>query len=130
MEGPVTSGRSDRFNVVIDNIVRAAVGLLVLLGLNTYLSIQDLGNRMTRVETLVSVTTNGWKRVDDLDTRMRAIENNRFTAQDGIQIWKELMAVQSRIPDTWPAPETRGELETIRGRIDRLEKDVETLGKK
>lgn len=112
-----------------------AHAMKVVLGIILYLSVRaldtmsevktELGEVKTEVRVLRVEMENVSKRMDglaELEARVRRIEENRFTAGDGMALWRELSEIKGRLPTTFPPTETLRRLDAIEKRLLEWEK--------
>lgn len=83
-------------------------------------SLHNIDTRLSVIEEVVESATVDEARVDNLESRLTATEGNRFTSQQGLEVWRELDTKVDR-------DELAEAVERMDNRFNRLDDKLDRL---
>lgn len=108
------------------------VVLVAILGLQG-VQVNSSSGVMARLDVLderVQTITSRFERIEDLSGRVAAIEASRFTAEQGMEMWREIATLKARLPESFPPAETLKCLDRLERQVIAIDERVRALEKK
>lgn len=119
----MTSEQKIKVSAAVEIITRVAVGLTLAGVMWLATSVSTQGSEIAVVKERVNQIASRLEGFDGLNARLAKIEANRFTSEDGLELWKELATLKERIPSEIPPAWFLEKVKVVEERLKALEHD-------